>query len=427
MMIRLRCLRQDEWHCPGQIQNWLLCFPVPLRASGCTGGLLLLQNARGWTIGSWGRRPIASNHLRFLSSRKWMRRWQGLGGHLFLPKTGLVPPPSSPPSMAERPKGMWKSPSRSSYCHTALTAKALPPGGVIYAFRLWPVSSRSVWAVPSESGPCAPFCCPTAGTSGAPLVPLVRTLGAWLALPRPSRWLLRTIRHGYTIQFCPASSQVQGHSVHLSVGQRCSCLACENPGPADDRHNRVGPSSRDEVRVLQPLLHRTQERWWVMTNPKIVEVALVQLREAGVRVLNYLDDWLILAQSQAQLCEHRNTVLSHLSRLGLRVNWEKSELSAVQRITFLGMELDSVNLKACLSVEHAQSMLNCLESFQRKRAVPLKQFQRLLGHTAYAATVTQLGLLQIQLWPRTGSQSPHPAFRPSARGRILLFFGQESL
>ncbi len=66
----------------------------------------------------------------------------------------------------------------------------------------------------------------------------------------------------------------------------------------------------------------------------------------------------------------------------------------MQRISFLGMELDSVNLTAHLSVDHAQSMLNCLESFQRKRAVPLKHFQRLLGHMA--AAVTPLGLLHMR-------------------------------
>ncbi len=56
-------------------------------------------------------------------------------------------------------------------------------------------------ALPFESGPCAPLRCPTAGTSVTPLVLLVRSLGAWLELPRPSRWLLRTIRLGYAIQF----------------------------------------------------------------------------------------------------------------------------------------------------------------------------------------------------------------------------------
>ncbi len=43
-------------------------------------------------------------------------------------------------------------------------------------------------------GSCVPHCCPT-------MVLLARSLRAWLALPSPSRWLLRTIRFGYVIQF----------------------------------------------------------------------------------------------------------------------------------------------------------------------------------------------------------------------------------
>ncbi len=169
----------------------------------------------------------------------------------------------------------------------------------------------------------------------------------------------------------------------------------------------------------------------LVSSPRSWRQLLVPLREAGVRVLNYLDNWLILAQSRAQLCEHRNMVLSHLSRLGLLVNWEKSKLSPVQRTSFLCMELDSVNLTACLSLERAQSMLNCLESFQRKRAVPLKQFQRLLGHMASAAAITHgfsFGFTTEWTWRRgTYRVSITPDVRPSARGRISLFFGQESL
>ncbi len=65
-------------------------------------------------------------------------------------------------------------------------------------------------ALPSESGPCAPLRCPTAGTSVASLVPLVRSLGAWLVLPRPSRWLMRTIRLGYAIQFARRPPKFRG-------------------------------------------------------------------------------------------------------------------------------------------------------------------------------------------------------------------------
>ncbi len=129
---------------------------------------------------------------------------------------------------------------------------------------------------------------------------------------------------------------------------------------------------------------------------KVAEAALVPLTEQGVRILNYLDDWLILTQSLDQLCEHRDLVLSHLSQLGLRVNWEKSKLSPMQKISFLGMELDSVNQTARLMQERAQSVLNCLNMFKSRTAPPLKQFQRLLGHKAAAAAVTPLGLLHMR-------------------------------
>ncbi len=164
------------------------------------------------------------------------------------------------------------------------------------------------------------------------------------------------------------------------------------------------------------------------------------LWEVGVRILNYLDDWLILAQSRKQLGDHRDLVLRHLSQLGLRVNWEKSKLSPVQRISFLGVELDSVSMTARLTEERAQAVLNCLSSFRGRNVVPLKQFQRLLGHMASAAAVTPLGLLHmrtLQHWlhsrvPRwawrrgTLSQqciSPSIVAAPSAPGQTLPFYG----
>ncbi len=46
--------------------------------------------------------------------------------------------------------------------------------------------------------------------------------------------------------------------------------------------------------------------------------------------------------------------------------------------------------------ERAQSLLNCLSSFRGMTVVPLKHFQRLLGHMASVAMVTLLGLLHMR-------------------------------
>ncbi|XP_073681653.1 ran-binding protein 3a [Garra rufa] len=98
-------------------------------------------------------------------------------------------------------------------------------------------------------------------------------------------------------------------------------------------------------------------------SPCVFIDALVLLREQGIHILNYLNDWLILAQSQDQLCEHKDLVLSPLSRLGLRVNWEKRELSPMQRISFLCMEFDVGEQTARLTQEHAQSVSRCWGCF----------------------------------------------------------------
>ncbi|KAL0200123.1 hypothetical protein M9458_003310, partial [Cirrhinus mrigala] len=128
---------------------------------------------------------------------------------------------------------------------------------------------------------------------------------------------------------------------------------------------------------------------------------LYQTRGGGIRIFNYLNDLLIIAHSRDLLCEQRDLVLRHLSHLGLQVNWEKSKLYPVQSISFLGMELDSVDMSAHLTDERVQPVLNCLNLFRHKTAVPLKRFQRLLGHIAATAAFAPLGLLHmrpLQCW-----------------------------
>ncbi len=91
------------------------------------------------------------------------------------------------------------------------------------------------------------------------------------------------------------------------------------------------------------------------TFTKCMDAALYPLRQKGIRILNYLDDWLILAQSEVELLSHRTLILSHLERLGLRVNFAKSALSPSQRISFLGTVLDSAHMRAVIAHRQCHS------------------------------------------------------------------------
>ncbi|TRY93130.1 hypothetical protein DNTS_016476 [Danionella cerebrum] len=132
------------------------------------------------------------------------------------------------------------------------------------------------------------------------------------------------------------------------------------------------------------------------TFTKVVRAALAPLRRAGIRILDYLDDWLLIASSRDQLIRHQGKVLSHLNRLGLKVNWEKSHLTPVRVISFLGMELNSESMLARLSVERTRALLTALFAVSSRPVVRLKLIQRLLGHMSAAAPVIRLGLLRMR-------------------------------
>ncbi len=70
------------------------------------------------------------------------------------------------------------------------------------------------------------------------------------------------------------------------------------------------------------------------TFTKCMDAALAPLRLQGIRVLNYLDDWLILAHSRELVSRHRDIVLGHIHSLGLRMNAKKSVLLPSQRTVF---------------------------------------------------------------------------------------------
>ncbi len=92
-------------------------------------------------------------------------------------------------------------------------------------------------------GPCVPPRCPTAGSTGVVSQSLA-------SAPRPSRWLLRTIRHSYTIKFVRRLPKFRGIRF-TSFKAVAACLACRNRSPAGEGCDRASPSSRYEVRVLQ--------------------------------------------------------------------------------------------------------------------------------------------------------------------------------
>ncbi len=145
------------------------------------------------------------------------------------------------------------------------------------------------------------------------------------------------------------------------------------------------------------------------TFTKCVDAALAPLRLQGIRILNYIDDWLILAHSEQLAVRHRDVVLAHMKELGLRLNAEKSVLSPFQRTTYLGVVWDSTTMQARLSPARIESILNTVRRVREGLSLTVKQFQRLLGLMAAASNVIPFGLLYmrpLQWWLKSKGFSP---------------------
>lgn len=134
---------------------------------------------------------------------------------------------------------------------------------------------------------------------------------------------------------------------------------------------------------------------------RCVAAALAPLQADGLKILPYLDDWLICAPSHAQAVQDTRTVLTHVKRLGLRVNLAKSNLVPTQQTVFLGVALDSLTMSARPSVQRVDSIMEMLCLFQKDRLLPFVLYLRLLGKLTAASTVVPLGLLSLrpmQMW-----------------------------
>ena len=70
----------------------------------------------------------------------------------------------------------------------------------------------------------------------------------------------------------------------------------------------------------------------------IVKEAKLMALSRGIRLHQYLDDWLIRAQSQEEAQVNTQMVVDLTQSLGSIINWEKSELRPTQLFSFVGYE-----------------------------------------------------------------------------------------
>ncbi len=120
------------------------------------------------------------------------------------------------------------------------------------------------------------------------------------------------------------------------------------------------------------------------------------LRIAGLKILTYIADWLIIADSREKGMQNTARVLAHITALGFRVNVRKSNFTPAQNVNFQGLELNSITMRR--TQERILSSVKCLLQFREGARVQYRTCLRLQSLMAAAIHVLPLGLLRMRVF-----------------------------
>ena len=116
---------------------------------------------------------------------------------------------------------------------------------------------------------------------------------------------------------------------------------------------------------------------------KLLKIPIAVLRRIQIRIIIYLDDMLLMSQTVNSLVIPRNTLIFLLQSLGFVINLQRSILVPLQKIEFLGLEIDSVRMTLTLPQEKVKKLrLKCQKLISNPRTTKEEDdshFQRDLG------------------------------------------------
>ena len=116
---------------------------------------------------------------------------------------------------------------------------------------------------------------------------------------------------------------------------------------------------------------------WVFT--KTLKPVAALLQEMGVRMIVYIDDILILAETKKRAQEQAEALVYLLECLGFIVNMKKSVLSPAQIMDFLGLTVDTVLMQLKLPGEKLKKIRAEARKLEREGRASARALSRLIG------------------------------------------------
>ena len=125
------------------------------------------------------------------------------------------------------------------------------------------------------------------------------------------------------------------------------------------------------------------------------EVKLMAIHK-GIRIHQYLDDWLVRARSHQVCLQHTQDLLKICQELGWLVNLEKSELEPKQIFDFLGYQFNLRAGRVRPTPDHWQNLQDKILEILSLPACAVRQFMSLIGLLTATEKQVHLGRLHMR-------------------------------
>jgi hypothetical protein len=129
---------------------------------------------------------------------------------------------------------------------------------------------------------------------------------------------------------------------------------------------------------------------------KVVQEIKAVLQRKGVKINQYLDDWLIHGETESITRQHTKQVVDLVAQLGFMLNNEKSNLEPTQRFLFLGYEYDLSQEVIRPPENRIQKIRSALGVFLRQKTVSARHWQVAIGTLVATEKLVPGGMLRLR-------------------------------
>ena len=138
----------------------------------------------------------------------------------------------------------------------------------------------------------------------------------------------------------------------------------------------------------------------------VVKEVKLMAQSQGIRIYQYLDDWLIRAPTKESCHQGTQSLLALCQELGWMVNMQKSELEPQQVFDFVGYQYDLLNGVVRPTQNRWEALQQKITVLLQTRYCRVRTFMSLIGLLTATEKQVPLGRLHMRVAPQEALESP---------------------